>query len=93
MAGAASRRADGPASRRAASRRAIRQGKKRAVSSRRPAGAFARRPGGAQGGRRRLAIRRIRQSGHSPDRCGGRRAKNADPVTAAARARSVRAPS
>ncbi|QBR25044.1 hypothetical protein E3O37_04045 [Burkholderia pseudomallei] len=92
MAGAASRRADGPASRRAASRRAIRQGKKRAVSSRRPAGAFARRPGGAQGGRRRLAIRRM-QSGHSPDRCGGRRAKNADPVTAAARARSVRAPS
>ncbi|QBL79158.1 hypothetical protein EYA82_04055 [Burkholderia pseudomallei] len=91
MAGAASRLADGPASRRAASRRAIRQGKKRAVSSRRPAGAFARRPGGAQGGRRRLAIRR--QSGHSPDRCGGRRAKNADPVTAAARARSVRAPS
>ncbi|TOY83294.1 hypothetical protein DIJ62_02055 [Burkholderia pseudomallei] len=87
------RRVDGP---RAASRRAIRQGKKRAVSSRRPAGAFARRPGGAQGGRRRLAIRRIRrirQSGHSPDRCGGRRAKNADPVTAAARARSVRAPS
>ncbi|PPF09253.1 hypothetical protein B9D88_000615 [Burkholderia pseudomallei] len=73
------RRVDEP---RAASRRAIRQGKKRAVSSRRR--------------RRRLAIRRIRrirQSGHSPDRCGGRRAKNADPVTAAARARSVRAPS
>ncbi|QEW51998.1 hypothetical protein E4F39_26505 [Burkholderia pseudomallei] len=78
------RRVDEP---RAASRRAIRQGKKRAVSSRRPAGAFARRPGGAQGAAAGL------QSGHSPDRCGGRRAKNADPVTAAARARSVRAPS